>query len=165
MKKQLLILSFLLLYFCSYSQENQFYKEQLTRIGIEVGFVRFLSTETRLYNAGELFISYEVFPNFRFGTGIMSTFPRKLYGFSKINSIFSDNGYAFFDGYHFIFFDFGKNNLHYRFSLGGIQRSGVSISSGLKYYFYKKRAFCNFEHRVVAFKHSNFVVGLGFKIK
>lgn len=165
MKKQLLILSFLLLYLCSYSQGKLSNKSQLKRIGVELGYVRFLSTETHLYNAGELFISYEVFPNFRFGTGLMSTFPRKFYEFSEINSIFSDRGKAFFDGFHILFLDFGKDNLRYRMSFGGIQSSGMMVSSGIKYFFYKKRAFCNFEYRVVANNQSNFVVGLGFKIK
>ena len=95
----------------------------------------------------------------------MTTFPRRFYEFSEINSVFSDSGHAFFDGFHILFLELGKNKFQYRFSIGGIQESGSSISSGIKYFFYKKKAFCNFEYRVVAIDHSNFVVGLGFKIK
>ena len=165
MKKTAIVLLFLLSTIFLFTRENHFFKDQFKKIGFEVAYVRYLSSETRLYNAGELFISYEVFPNFRFGTGIMSTFPRKFYAFSEINSVFSDSKNPFFDGFHILFLDFGKDKLRYRLSFGGIQDYGILISSGIKYFFYQKRAFFNFEYRVVAFDHSNYVVGLGFKIK
>ena len=147
-----------------YAQKWGFVKDGIKHTGIEAGYVRYLSNDDNIYNAGELFIFYELSPRFRFGTGFMTTFPRQSGKFYKIERLFSQSKEAFFNGFHILFLDFGKDKLRYRISFGGIQDSGGQFCSGIRYFFYKK-AFVNFEYRTVAFIHSNYIIGLGLKLK